>query len=170
MSKKCELTGKTPLKGHNVSHANNKTKRRFLPNLKKVKFKSEILRKSLKLTVSNAGVRSVENSSTFIVWNFFFGGWISIGYVYLTNKQELFSLKLKDLCLIIFATVISFSAYAIIIWSMKYEPIGFVASMRASSIIFASIIGLFILKEKIGFIRVISSILFFIGVGFIFNS
>ena len=117
-----------------------------------------------------AGVRSVENSSTFIVWNFFFGGWISIGYVYLTNKQELFSLKLKELCLIIFATVVSFSAYAIIIWSMKYEPIGFVASMRESSIIFASIIGLFILKEKIGFIRVISSILFFIGVGFIFNS
>ena len=36
MSKKCELTGKIPMKGHNVSHANNKTKRRFLPNLKKV--------------------------------------------------------------------------------------------------------------------------------------
>ena len=36
MSKKCELTGKIPLKGHNVSHANNKTKRRFLPNLKKL--------------------------------------------------------------------------------------------------------------------------------------
>ena len=43
MSKKCELTGKIPLKGHNVSHANNKTKRRFLPNLKKVKFTSESL-------------------------------------------------------------------------------------------------------------------------------
>ena len=36
MSKKCELTGKIPMKGHNVSHANNKTKRRFLTNLKKV--------------------------------------------------------------------------------------------------------------------------------------
>ena len=65
MSKKCELTGKIPLKGHNVSHANNKTKRRFLPNLKKVKFKSEILRKSLKLTVSNAGVRSVDKKGSF---------------------------------------------------------------------------------------------------------
>ena len=52
MSKKCELTGKIPLKGHNVSHANNKTKRRFLPNLKKVKFKSEILKKSFRLTVN----------------------------------------------------------------------------------------------------------------------
>tara|TARA_B100000579_G_scaffold203861_1_gene166670 strand:- start:530 stop:811 length:282 start_codon:yes stop_codon:yes gene_type:complete len=65
MSKKCELTGKNPLKGHNVSHANNKTKRRFLPNLKKVKFKSEILKKSLKLTVSNAGVRSVDKKGSF---------------------------------------------------------------------------------------------------------
>ena len=52
MSKKCELTGKIPLKGHNVSHANNKTKRKFEPNLKKVKFKSEILKRNLRLTVS----------------------------------------------------------------------------------------------------------------------
>ena len=65
MSKKCELTGKIPLKGHKVSHANNKTKRRFLPNLKKVKFKSEILKRSLKLTVSNAGVRSVDKKGSF---------------------------------------------------------------------------------------------------------
>ena len=65
MSKKCELTGKIPLKGHKVSHANNKTKRRFLPNLKKVKFKSEILNKSLRLTVSNAGVRSVDKKGSF---------------------------------------------------------------------------------------------------------
>ena len=65
MSKKCELTGKIPLKGHNVSHANNKTKRRFLPNLKKVKFKSDILKKNLRLTVSNAGVRSVDKKGSF---------------------------------------------------------------------------------------------------------
>ena len=65
MSKKCELTGKIPLKGHKVSHANNKTKRRFLPNLKKVKFKSEILNKSLKLTVSNSGVRSADKKGSF---------------------------------------------------------------------------------------------------------
>ena len=60
MSNKCELTGKIPMKGHNVSHANNKTKRRFLPNLKKVKFTSELLKRSFKLNVSNAGLRSVD--------------------------------------------------------------------------------------------------------------
>ena len=65
MSKKCELTGKMPLKGHKVSHANNKTKRRFLPNLKKVKFKSAILKKSMRLTVSNAALRSVDKKGSF---------------------------------------------------------------------------------------------------------
>jgi drug/metabolite transporter (DMT)-like permease len=117
-----------------------------------------------------AGVRSVDNSLTFIVWNFFLGGWISIGYVYLTNKESLFKLKIKELLLILCATIISFSAYAIIIWSMKYEPFGFVASMRESSIIFASLIGLVLLNEKIGYIRIISGILFVIGVCFIFNA
>ena len=43
MSNKCELTGKGPLKGHNVSHANNKTKRKFNPSIKKIRFKSDIL-------------------------------------------------------------------------------------------------------------------------------
>ena len=65
MSKKCELTGKIPMKGHNVSHANNKTKRRFLPNLKKVKFTSELLKRSLKLTVSNSGLRTVDKKGSF---------------------------------------------------------------------------------------------------------
>ena len=65
MSKKCELTGKIPMKGHNVSHANNKTKRRFLPNLKKVKFTSKILKRNLRLNVSNAAVRSVDKKGSF---------------------------------------------------------------------------------------------------------
>jgi len=60
MSKKCELTGKSPLKGHRVSHANNKVKRKFLPNLKKVTFKSEILKRNIKLNVSNSALRTVD--------------------------------------------------------------------------------------------------------------
>ena len=47
MTRICELTGKRPLKGHRVSHANNKTKRRFLPGIKKVSFKSDFLKKIL---------------------------------------------------------------------------------------------------------------------------
>ena len=64
MTKKCELTGKIPLKGHKVSHAKNKTKRRFLPNLKKVKFTSDILKRNLRLNVSNAAVRSVDKKGS----------------------------------------------------------------------------------------------------------
>ena len=60
MTKRCELTGVSPLKGHNVSHAKNKTKRRFLPNLKKVTFKSDILKKNVKLNVTNAALRTVD--------------------------------------------------------------------------------------------------------------
>ena len=60
MSKRCELTGVSPLKGHNVSHSNNKTKRRFLPNLKKVTFKSDLLKKNIKLNVTNAALRTVD--------------------------------------------------------------------------------------------------------------
>ena len=76
-----------------------------------------------------AGVRSVDKSETYIVWNFFLGGWISIAYVYVTEKKELFELQLKEFFLILIASIISFSAYAIIMWSMKHEPIGFVESL-----------------------------------------
>ena len=60
MSKKCELTGKSPLHGHKVSHANNKTKRKFFPNLKKVTFKSDILKRNIRLNVSNSALRTVD--------------------------------------------------------------------------------------------------------------
>ena len=61
MSRVCELTGKTRQVGHNVSHANNKTKRVFLPNLQNVTLISEALEKSIKLRVSTHGLRSVEH-------------------------------------------------------------------------------------------------------------
>lgn len=61
MSRICELTGKSRQVGHNVSHANNKTKRVFLPNLQNVTLLSETLEKSVKLRVSTHGLRSVEH-------------------------------------------------------------------------------------------------------------
>jgi large subunit ribosomal protein L28 len=61
MSRICELTGKGRMVGHNVSHANNKTKRVFLPNLQNVTLMSEKLERSFKLRVSTAGLRSVEH-------------------------------------------------------------------------------------------------------------
>ena len=61
MSRICELTGKGRLVGNNVSHANNKTKRTFLPNLQNVTLLSDTLGRPVKLRVSTAGLRSVEH-------------------------------------------------------------------------------------------------------------
>ena len=61
MSRVCELTGKGPMTGHNVSHANNKTKRRFLPNLNAVTLQSETLGRSFKLRISAAALRTVDH-------------------------------------------------------------------------------------------------------------
>ena len=61
MSRACELTGKAVLTGNNVSHANNKTKRRFLPNLVKVTLISEALNQNVRLRISANALRSVEH-------------------------------------------------------------------------------------------------------------
>ena len=61
MSRACELTGKAVLTGNNVSHANNKTRRRFLPNLCDVTLQSEALGQSVRLRVTAHALRSVEH-------------------------------------------------------------------------------------------------------------
>mgnify|MGYP003322447914 CR=1 FL=1 len=68
MSRICELTGKGRLVGNNVSHANNKTKRVFLPNLQNVTLLSEALGRSFKFRVSTAGLRSVEHNGGLDNW------------------------------------------------------------------------------------------------------
>ncbi len=61
MSRRCELTGKGPMTGNNVSHANNRTRRRFLPNLNDVSLQSEVLGRAFKLRISAAALRSVDH-------------------------------------------------------------------------------------------------------------
>ena len=61
MARRCELTGKSPMVGHNVSHANNKTKRRFLPNLAEVTLTSEALNQSHRFRISAAALRTVDH-------------------------------------------------------------------------------------------------------------
>lgn len=61
MSRVCELTGKGPMSGNTVSHANNKSRRRFLPNLNEVTLISDALGRSFSLRVSAAGIRSVDH-------------------------------------------------------------------------------------------------------------
>tara|TARA_B100001057_G_C22736369_1_gene905955 strand:- start:205 stop:504 length:300 start_codon:yes stop_codon:yes gene_type:complete len=60
MSRKCDLTGKSVLTGNNVSHAKNRTKRRFLPNLNNVTLSSETLKKNFKFKISSSALRTVD--------------------------------------------------------------------------------------------------------------
>jgi large subunit ribosomal protein L28 len=60
MSRRCELTGKAVLVGNNVSHANNRTKRRFLPNLNQVTLMSDTLGHTVRLRITPYALRSIE--------------------------------------------------------------------------------------------------------------
>ena len=61
MSRVCELTGKGPMSGNKISHANNKTRRRFLPNLNEVTLISDVLGRSFQLRISAAAIRTVDH-------------------------------------------------------------------------------------------------------------
>jgi large subunit ribosomal protein L28 len=62
MSRRCEITGKGVLSGNNVSHANNKTRRRFLPNLQVTSLLSDILGNSVRMRLSTHAIRTVEHN------------------------------------------------------------------------------------------------------------
>lgn len=61
MSRVCELSGKGPMSGNTISHANNKTRRRFLPNLNEVTLLSDILGQSFRLRISSHALRTVDH-------------------------------------------------------------------------------------------------------------
>ena len=67
MSKVCQVTGKRPITGNNVSHANNKTKRRFLPNLHYHRFWMESEKRFVRLRVSSKGMRTVDKLGVDVV-------------------------------------------------------------------------------------------------------
>ena len=62
MSKVCDISGKKPMSGNNVSHANNRTKRRFIPNLQNVKLYSSILQKYINLNITIRTMKTVEKN------------------------------------------------------------------------------------------------------------
>ena len=62
MARVCEVTGKKPMTGHHVSHANNKTKRRFLPNLQRRRFWVESENRWGTLRLTNAGLRTIDKN------------------------------------------------------------------------------------------------------------
>ena len=62
MARRCGITGKGVLTGNNVSHANNKTRRRFLPNLQETSFFSDVLAASVRIRLSTNGIRTIEHN------------------------------------------------------------------------------------------------------------
>ncbi len=62
MARRCELTGKGVLSGHNVSHANNKTKRKFRPNVADVAVISDKLNRTVRLKISKQALRSIDHN------------------------------------------------------------------------------------------------------------
>ena len=62
MARRCELTGKGVLSGHNVSHANNKTKRKFRPNVSEVSLISDKLDRTVRLKISKHALRSIDHN------------------------------------------------------------------------------------------------------------
>jgi large subunit ribosomal protein L28 len=62
MSRRCSITGKGVLTGNNVSHANNKTRRRYLPNLQHQSFFSDVLGNSIQLRLTTNGIRTIEHN------------------------------------------------------------------------------------------------------------
>ena len=62
MSRRCQITGKGVLSGNNVSHANNKSRRRFLPNMQETSMLSDILGAAVRMRLSTHGIRTVEHN------------------------------------------------------------------------------------------------------------
>ncbi len=62
MSRRCEMTGKGVLTGNNVSHANNKSRRRYLPNLQEQSVLSDVLGTSIRIRVTTHGLRTIEHN------------------------------------------------------------------------------------------------------------
>lgn len=67
MARVCQVTGKAPMTGNNVSHANNKTKRRFLPNLQSRRFWLEAENRFIRLRVSAAALRTIDKKGIEVV-------------------------------------------------------------------------------------------------------
>jgi large subunit ribosomal protein L28 len=62
MARVCQVTGKSPMTGNNISHANNKTKRRFLPNLQRRRFWVETENRWVSLRLTNAALRTIDKN------------------------------------------------------------------------------------------------------------
>ncbi|HNS87087.1 MAG TPA: EamA family transporter [Parvularculaceae bacterium] len=113
--------------------------------------------------VDAVGARAAESAATYIVWMFVFDG-LAIALVYAGVRRGRVNAALRELPFGVLTACLSLGAYGLIIWAMTQAPIGAVAALRESSILFALAISVLFLKERASVWRIASAVLILIGV------
>ena len=110
------------------------------------------------------GVKTAESTQQFIVWLFLLIPIPMLVYSLANQKELIVSTFIKNKYSLIVASIGSLTSYSLVLWAYTQAPIYYVASIRESSIIFASLIGLIFFKEKGLLRRLLASMVLFAGV------
>ena len=116
------------------------------------------------------GSRVSNNPIHYIVWLFALDGWIFLLLMQITYGWYWNHFTKKDILEIGFGSLIAILGYGIVIYTMAYISFAYVSARRETSVILAALIGIFYLKESGKFFRIISAIIVFIGIYFIYQN
>tara|TARA_B100000795_G_C22745630_1_gene417131 strand:- start:513 stop:1349 length:837 start_codon:yes stop_codon:yes gene_type:complete len=114
--------------------------------------------------VDAEGIQHAKNPYQYIIWNFIVAAIPLLLYGLITNKSELFKVAANNKLKFILAGIVATIAYTLILWAYTQAPTHYVASVRESSIIFASLIGLYFFKENGAKKRLFAALILFIGI------
>lgn len=114
--------------------------------------------------VDGFGIRLSENEFSYLYWMLLLNGVPVLIFSIYSREQPFKNINFKFIFLGILAGILAILSYGIVVWSMQYIEIAYVSSIRESSIIFATIIGLFLLKEKQAKNRIIPTLLIVTGI------
>ena len=114
--------------------------------------------------VDALGARGAESASSYIVWMFVFDGFSIAAVFAAVRRERAFPGVVRELPFGLLSATMSLGAYWLIIWAMTQAPIGAVAALRESSILFAVLISVFILRERASVWRIGSALLILAGV------
>ena len=114
--------------------------------------------------VDGMGARVAENATMFTAWLFVFDAMLFTVFTGITRGRQVFKASRKDWTIGVFAGSLSLLTYWIAVWAMTVAPIALVAAVRETSVLFAVIIGVVILKEKVGIAKIVAAIVFLTGI------
>lgn len=117
--------------------------------------------------VDGLGARVSGNAFSFIAWSFFLDGFIVAAVAYVRRRNQIRQTILKVWKPGLLVALISTIAYGLVVWSFTLSPIGLVATLRETSVLFALLISAFLIREKISRYRVIMSVVVLLGIGLI---